>query len=650
MKKKRSARLLLVFLTLSATCAAVAFSQTAPPPSFDSSQLIQFLNRTIDWYRQLAVEQQMATEPDGQAIVYDNRQIADQAVRLAFDLARAQADAFTKQTPSEQTQNASAASTQYQPLRQMADKLNKQYQDTQAELESDKQKLAAATGGRRRQLESQISELQGELELAGARRDAVQSMVEFVTGTSENGVGATGLRAQIEALASSVPAATSNPANNRQGSAVSANPPPNASPAASSRTEVPGIWSLTMDVFALSSKIHTIDSIVQQTNALSKTSRDIRAPFITQLKDLSEKGDQLATQADTASPAILAQEKQQFDGLAAQFKQISSAIIPLSQQSILLDHYQRNLGNWRDALKSRLKSDLESLGVRLGFLCLILVIVIGAAGVSRRGIYRYVREPRRRHQFLLLRKFVLGFVIVLIIAFTLAGQVGSFVTYAGLLTAGVAVALQSVILSIVGYFFLIGKFGIRVGDRVQIEGVTGEVIDIGLVRLHLMELGDGGFDVPTGRVVAFANSVVFQAGAGLFKQIPGTSFVWHEITLIVPQGVDFALIKEKLLGAVTGVLADYRTEMDRQYQEMERTIISVPRDGLQPKIRLRVTSSAIEAVIRFPVALQHGSEIDERVSHALLKTVEGESKLKVAGSNTPEIHLRTNLSASDSTT
>jgi small-conductance mechanosensitive channel len=645
--KDTSAWLLLAVLTLSIAGAPVAFSQTAPAAAPDSSQLIQFLNRTISWYRQLAVEQATATEPDDQIIVYDNRQIADQAVRLGFDFARAQADAFTRQAASKQTRSASTAPRRYQALRQMDDKLDKQYQDTQAELESDRQKLASATGRRRQELESQISELQSELKLAAAHRDAVHGMVEFVTGASANGVGATGLRAQIEALASSVPAATLNSEGNSQGSGVSANPLPNASPAASTRADVSGIWGLTADVFALSGKIHTIDSIIEQTAALSKASRDIRRPFITELNDLSSRGDQLATQADTADPALLAQEKLQRDALATQFKQVSSAVIPLSKQSVLLNRYQRNLTNWRDALKARYQADLKNLGVRLGFLCLVLVMVIGAAELWRRGVYRYVHEPRRRFQFLLLRKFALGIVIALIIAFTLASKLGSIVTFAGLLTAGVAVALQSVILSIVGYFFLIGKFGIRVGDRVQIEGATGEVIDIGLVRFHMMELGGGGFDAPTGRVVAFSNSIVFQAGRGLFKQIPGTSFVWHEITLTVPRGVDFALIKETLLGAVTGVLADYRAELDHQYREMERTIISVPSDALQPRIRLRVTSSAIEVVIRFPVNLHHGAEIDERVSHALLKAMEGESKLRVVGSGAPEIHLRTNLSASD---
>jgi len=165
--------------------------------------------------------------------------------------------------------------------------------------------------------------------------------------------------------------------------------------------------------------------------------------------------------------------------------------------------------------------------------------------------------------------------------------------------------------------------------------------------LRYMELSGGALDIPTGRVVAFSNSIVFQSGAGLFKQIPGASFVWHEITVSMPRGVDFARIKEKLLGAVTEILSDYRYELDRQYREMERTMISFPSDGLHPRIRLRVTSSVVEAIIDFPVDARHGGEIDERVSNAVLKAIEGESKPGPAGSDVPEIHLCTDLSASD---
>lgn len=67
-------------------------------------------------------------------------------------------------------------------------------------------------------------------------------------------------------------------------------------------------------------------------------------------------------------------------------------------------------------------------------------------------------------------------------------------------------------------FFLIGKYGVRVGDRVQVAGVTGDVVDVGLVRLHLLEVGADG--LRTGRVVVFSNAVLFQLERTLRFPVP----------------------------------------------------------------------------------------------------------------------------------
>src|SRR6202030_2377212 len=139
-----------------------------------------------------------------------------------------------------------------------------------------------------------------------------------------------------------------------------------------------------------------------------------------------------------------------------------------------------------------------------------------------------------------------------------------------LITAGVAVAMQSVLVCIVGYFVLIGKYGVRIGDRVQIRSVTGEVIDLGLMRMHLMELNSQGPLGATGRVVAFANSIVFQASGGLFKQISGVNFAWHETTVALPADRDYVDLKEKLKTAMTNVVKEFHEEIVRQTKQIEQ--------------------------------------------------------------------------------
>jgi len=224
-----------------------------------------------------------------------------------------------------------------------------------------------------------------------------------------------------------------------------------------------------------------------------------------------------------------------------------------------------------------------------------------------------------------------------VIAVAFASELGAITTFAGLLTAGIAVALQTVILSVAGYFFLIGKYGVRVGDRVQIAGVTGDVVDIGLVRMHLMEVTGGSSARPTGRVVAFSNAMVFQANAGLFKQIPGTNFVWHEITLTLSKESDYRAVEKLTLDAVNKVFSEYREKMEMQRQGMERAINSVHVISLVPESRLHLTPSGLEVVVRYPVELGSASEIDDKVTRELLIAVEGDPKLGKLGIGAPII-------------
>jgi len=605
--------------------------------SVSPAQLLEFLNQTIGWYRHVTLQQEIATDPQEQLTLYDNRQIATRVVSLALQFARAQADTI-EQATAKQAAASGAAMPQYETLRQMQAKLDKDYQDTQAELDGDKQKLAVATHSNRRILESTILELQGELALIQARRDAVDSMAQFVSSSAASGSGAAGLRSQIEALAASVPNVTANvPQASKEQKAPAALAP--APVSSSNGPDVSGIWELTADLFTLSSKRRTVNSLIRETNALSASSKQLRGPFVAQLRALSVKGDQLAAQADTADPSMLDQERQQLDALAAQFRHISAAVIPLSKQSVLLNLYERNLTTWRDVITSRYNADLRSLGIRLGFLALLVAVLFGLSELWRRAVMRYVQDARRRHQFLLLRKFALWSVIALIVAITLAGKLGSIATFAGLLTAGVALALSNVIVSIVSYFLLIGKYGIRVGDRVQAGGTTGEVIDVGLVRFHMMELDTAG--TPTGRVVAFSNSIVFQPASGLFKQIPGTSFAWHEVTATVPRQADFTLVRKKLLDAADGVLRDYTDDIARQYRQMEKTGMLFSEKGLRPRVGLRLLSSGVEVTIRYPVDLQHAAEIDARMSRELVVTLEEETESEAA----PKVSVKADVPA-----
>jgi small-conductance mechanosensitive channel len=395
-----------------------------------------------------------------------------------------------------------------------------------------------------------------------------------------------------------------------------------------------GIWDLAATVFRLSAKAETIDTVDQRTAELQETFTEIRTPPLQQLQALSARGDSLAAQAraerEADNNSNLRTMRDQYDTLAWLFAQTSAIVTPLSKVEVLLNQYRRNLSSWRDATKRQYRTALKTLGLRVALFAGLLALVFGAAELWRRAIFRYIPDTRRRSRFLLLRKIVVWALVVAIAASTFATELGSLATFAGLITAGLAVAMQSVLVSVVGYFFLVGKYGVRVGDRVQIGVVTGEVIELGLVRMHLMELSGQGLMSPTGRVVAFANSIIFQASGGLFKQIPGVNLAWHEMTISLPTGSDYAALKDRLAAAVTEVLKDYRDDIVRQTQEIQRAGSSNAAGDPQPQVQLRFSAAGVDAVVRYPVQLTHAAEIDERVSRELLNVVSAVSGAAVA--------------------
>jgi small-conductance mechanosensitive channel/cell division protein FtsL len=586
-------------------------------------QVVQILDETVDWYRTLGAQQQSATQPSDLLILYANQQTADKVIGLAFEVARANAELLSSEANTADVATETASSPQ--SLSQQQKRLEEQRKAIQDEIAADRKLMAAG----KTDLQEKLSELQGELDMVSARKNLLDTMALFVNESDAKRAKASALKAHIDAIAVSIPSAnTAAPGAAPAaagGAASQSTPATQLTSASNSTSDRIGIWELGSNVLRLSKKMRTIDAIDERTADLEQTFLKIRTPPLEQLKQYAAQSDALSAQADNANSTTLKGVRDQFDTLAWLFQQTSAILIPLSKEGVLLKQYRHNLSNWRDAIKHQYHDALAALGVRLGVLALMLAVVFAGAEVWRRAVLRYAHEPRRRNQLLMVRKVTTWVLVAVIVGLTFVTELSSFATFAGLLTAGVAVAMQSVLVSIVGYFFLIGKYGIRVGDRVQIGTVSGEVIDLGLVRMHLMELNSQGALGATGRVVAFANSIVFQASGGLFKQISGVNFAWRETTLALPAGADYTALKEKLFNAVNDVVKKYHDEILRQTKEIQRTTSSNAAVvvSAQPQVQLRFTASSVEALVRYPVEIQHAAEIDEKVSEAMIAVIRG---------------------------
>jgi small-conductance mechanosensitive channel len=306
--------------------------------------------------------------------------------------------------------------------------------------------------------------------------------------------------------------------------------------------------------------------------------------------------------------------------------------VPLGEQGIAVDTTRGTLAEWRDDVSERFGAAAWQLLLH----SLLLIVAIGAllvvSEVWRRATFRYLHDARRRRQFLVLRRVVVGIAITLILVAGFVSEIGSLATYAGFVTAGVAVAMQNVILAVVAYFFLIGRYGVRVGDRITLAGVTGNVIEIGLVRIYLMELA--GTDLhPTGRVVVLSNAVLFQPAA-LFKQVPGADYVWHIVTITLSTATDLAAAEGRLEAAAESVYEGYRAAIEQQHANLQRFMdveTSVPRTD----VRSRLTAAGLECTVRYPVDASQAGTIDRAMVAAIRQAIASEPKLSLISSVGP---------------
>ena len=249
--------------------------------------------------------------------------------------------------------------------------------------------------------------------------------------------------------------------------------------------------------------------------SLAKEIRETRAsirPVMNQLQALT---------ADPSPNGSLSEGQRAFRDLLQRSKQLSAVALALHEESALVRRFAGDLEAWKSALGREGWLIFQNLGIGLIGVVIALAAILMGGALWRVAAERYVQDAYRRRLLLIARKVVVGVAMALVLVLHFASELTSLIAGLGFAAAGIAFALQTVILALAGYFSMVAPNGIRVGDRVSLQGpfgyVQGEVLDIGLVRIRLREL-DGEPLHPTGRIVVFPNSVVFTGS--FFKHPP----------------------------------------------------------------------------------------------------------------------------------
>jgi len=601
-----------------------------PPLQLDGDAALHHLNRVISWYRHATTGIQAVGLPSD-AIYQDNaKSLGGQAVQLAFQSAKGESVLIAAQRKGNGNAPATG-NTQAQNLVQAEAKASAQIDQLQSQLQAVNAQLEKAPASKRVVLNSQRDAIQSQLELQKALLDAIRKMQQFV---ENNGEISGGLEADINRLARSIPEVLGTAVTPQKGVPIAT---PTPAPAKSTLANSGGLISEAITLYDYMSAVRQIDSLLKETDETRDVANQVRTPLREALRSTIQQSQQLANQPPATDPQQLQTERQNFQALTERFKQLAAVSMPLSEEVVVLNDSRGNFDEWRNSIERESRYVLRSVLLRVGAIVLALALILVLSEVWRRVTFRYVSDPRRRRQFLVMRRVLIGFLIGLVLILGFVSEFSSLATFAGFITAGIAVGLQAVLLSVAAYFFIIGRWGIRVGDRISVAGITGDVVDIGLVRLYLMELAGTGLDFyPTGRIVVFSNSVLFQTGTPLFKQIPGTEYSWHEVVITVAPGGNHKDAEEHLVAAVNSVYSRYQDEIARQHANIERRVdiqVQMPR----PESRLQFADGGLELIVRYPVEIRRAPDIDEEMTRKVLSLIETDTALKSAVSGIPKI-------------
>ena len=315
----------------------------------------------------------------------------------------------------------------------------------------------------------------------------------------------------------------------------------------------------------------------------------LRRPAATAPGQTATPANRPAATGTDAAPSVLALTRQ----VAAEQHRLTLRDERISARQRLASIYQQ----WDAVVASQarviLHACLVGTAIVLGALLFLLFAdrwlerLLGRARIDR-------RQLQTLHSVIGVALQIIGVVLILLVLVGLPGQLGTMIGLAG---AGLTVALKDFIVAFVGWFVLMGRNGVRLGDWVEINGVSGEVIELGMFHTVLLETGnwtDAGH--PTGRRVTFTNS--FAIEGHYFNFSTTGQWLWDEVSVVVPYGRDShaiaTAIEKEAVAATHNSAGEAEEEWRRASRGQRGASVSA-----QPGIAVRPAGGGVEIVVRY---------------------------------------------------
>ncbi len=289
---------------------------------------------------------------------------------------------------------------------------------------------------------------------------------------------------------------------------------------------------------------------------------------------------------------------------------------------------ERAKRNFNDAIDQvrfgTVKSNLlyllgNPLSLRIGISILGLFILIVVTYSIRRSIPIYFHESYKRYTVSKIAEFSSYFLGLVFLSVVFSDTLGSLAVIIGAATAGIALALKELIVSMAGWLAITFGDTYRVGDRVQIAGIKGDVIDVGLLRTTLMELGEWvNGDLYTGRIVRVANGSIFAGPT--FNYTRDLSFLWDEVVVSVTNDSDAEAMRSIIQKIVDEVVGDYVLEAKLGWERLKEKYL-VEDEKIEPLVTFAILDKSVAFTARYPVDFRQRRIVKDEVFTAIMKEI-----------------------------
>jgi len=284
-------------------------------------------------------------------------------------------------------------------------------------------------------------------------------------------------------------------------------------------------------------------------------------------------------------------------------------------------------GDWINYITVRKRAFVHGMFLAAFWILVIALFVFGA----NEGVQRFFSDPspeRRRLQtmrtVILFGVQALGVILILLVIF---GKPSNFATVVALAGAGLTVALKDFIVGFFGWFVLMGKDGIRPGDWVEINGVGGEVLEVGLFHTVLLETGNWTDAAhPTGRKITFVNSFAIEGHYINFST--SGQWLWDELQVQAPSGSDPYPIAEAIQKIVAEITASKASVADPGLSSVAFPNAKAS-SSTAPSVSVRLEGSGVSILVRYLTRASERQEIRARLYRSLIELLRQESSSHV---------------------